>query len=102
MTKHGVVTLSETLHQELALLGSRLRVSVLCPGFVSTRIIDSARHRPAAAAGFSQTEQMGRQLIAAGLAPAVVADCVFEAIRAERNPTPPNPQALLERLRPQG
>ena len=47
--KHGVVALSETLHHELAMLGSPVKVSVLCPGFVNTRILDSARNRPAAA-----------------------------------------------------
>src|SRR3989454_8974881 len=46
VTKHGVVTLSESLYQELAMSGSRLRVSVLCPGFVSTNIMDADRNRP--------------------------------------------------------
>ena len=46
VTKHAVVTLSETLHGELAALGSRVGVSVLCPGFVSTRLWESDRNWP--------------------------------------------------------
>jgi len=46
VTKHAVVTLSETLHGELAALGSKVGVSVLCPGFVTTRLWDSDRNWP--------------------------------------------------------
>src|SRR5262249_54157721 len=46
VTKHGVVTLSETLHHELAERGAKVKVSVLCPGIVNTRILESARNRP--------------------------------------------------------
>ena len=131
VSKHGVVTLSETMHQELLALGAKVRVSVLCPGFVSTHIADSTRNRPADLAdtarrpeGFEQMEALGRQLIAAGSPPAMIAERVFEAVRderfyviphpewkdqirtrmedilAERNPTPPDVQALLARLLP--
>ena len=46
VTKHAVVSLSETLHHELAERAAKVRVSVLCPGFVNTRIMESARNRP--------------------------------------------------------
>jgi NAD(P)-dependent dehydrogenase (short-subunit alcohol dehydrogenase family) len=46
VTKHAVVTLSETLYGELEAEGTRVGVSVLCPGFVSTRIWESERNRP--------------------------------------------------------
>ena len=46
VTKHAVVTLSETLYHELAERGARVKVSVLCPGVVNTRIMESARNRP--------------------------------------------------------
>jgi NAD(P)-dependent dehydrogenase (short-subunit alcohol dehydrogenase family) len=46
VTKHAVVTLSETLHGELVALGSKVGVSVLCPGFVTTRLWDSDRNWP--------------------------------------------------------
>ena len=38
LTKHGVVALSESLYNELKLINSKIRVSVLCPGFVSSEI----------------------------------------------------------------
>lgn len=38
VTKHGIVTLSETIHDELLTLGSKIKVSVLCPGPVNTNI----------------------------------------------------------------
>src|SRR3954449_6626026 len=46
VSKHGVVTLSETLAAELALHGSPVKVSVLCPGWVNTRINEAERNRP--------------------------------------------------------
>ena len=41
VTKHGVVTLSESLHYELMMQAAPVKVSVLCPGFVLTNILDS-------------------------------------------------------------
>lgn len=95
VAKFGVVALSECLHQELATLGAPINVSVLCPGWVNTNIMDSARNRPPALGGTGaqpppQNEmektmrEMVTQLLATGLAPADVAGCVFEAIRDER------------------
>jgi NAD(P)-dependent dehydrogenase (short-subunit alcohol dehydrogenase family) len=46
MTKAGVVAISETLHFDLAETAPGVGVSVLCPGFVRTRIWDSERNRP--------------------------------------------------------
>jgi NAD(P)-dependent dehydrogenase (short-subunit alcohol dehydrogenase family) len=45
-TKFAVVGLSENLSLELQRGGFKLRVSVLCPGLVDTRIIHSQRNRP--------------------------------------------------------
>lgn len=46
-SKHGVVSLSETLHTDLELKGiSNLKVSVVCPGFVKTHIFFGDIHRP--------------------------------------------------------
>jgi short-subunit dehydrogenase len=41
-----LVGLSETLYKELIDAGSKIRVSVLCPGLVKSRILDSERNRP--------------------------------------------------------
>lgn len=46
VSKHSVVTLSETLYHDLKLVKSRLGVSVLCPAFVPTGIAHSHRNRP--------------------------------------------------------
>ncbi len=46
VSKHGVVTLSETLFAELAEQQSQVGVSVLCPAWVPTGISQSERHRP--------------------------------------------------------
>ena len=45
-SKHGVVTISETLYKELAEMNSSLGVSVLCPSIINTNIISSHRNRP--------------------------------------------------------
>lgn len=45
-TKHAVVALSETLYREMHREETGVGVSVLCPGIVKTRILDSARNRP--------------------------------------------------------
>ncbi|OZB76981.1 MAG: short-chain dehydrogenase [Thiomonas sp. 14-64-326] len=45
VSKHGVVTLSETLYAELTEQASQVGVSVLCPAWVPTGINQSARHR---------------------------------------------------------
>jgi NAD(P)-dependent dehydrogenase (short-subunit alcohol dehydrogenase family) len=90
-SKFAVVAISESLHHELTMLGSPVRVSVLCPGFVNTRIADAGRNRPATLGetapqlpGAEEMEQLGRQLLAAGSPPSIVADVVFGAIRDER------------------
>jgi len=45
VAKFGVVALSEQLYFELSRAEHRIGVSVLCPGFVDTRIYDSGRNR---------------------------------------------------------
>src|SRR5262249_45362132 len=47
VTKHAVVALSESLHYQLAQRGAAVGVSVLCPGWVRTRISEADRNRPA-------------------------------------------------------
>jgi NAD(P)-dependent dehydrogenase (short-subunit alcohol dehydrogenase family) len=92
VSKHGVVTLSETLAAELALHGSPVKVSVLCPGWVNTRINKADRNRPAELQppdGADTTMMdMGRQLLdgllKSGLQPSEVASRVLDAIREER------------------
>jgi NAD(P)-dependent dehydrogenase (short-subunit alcohol dehydrogenase family) len=89
VTKHSVVTMSETLYRDLEAIGSRVGVSVLCPGFVQTRIAESERNRPdwAPAAPVPQgVEFQGvvRNLVAGGIPPADVAEKVLYAVRNNR------------------
>ncbi|MFN7727164.1 MAG: SDR family oxidoreductase [Rubrivivax sp.] len=46
VTKHAVVSMSETLHQDLALVTTQVHAHVLCPYFVPTGIHLSERNRP--------------------------------------------------------
>jgi NAD(P)-dependent dehydrogenase (short-subunit alcohol dehydrogenase family) len=94
VTKHAVVTLSESVYLELQTTGAKIGVSVLCPGFVDTNISESRRNRPPELANEGgdpplspQQEQMHgivQQMLKAGLKPTAVADKVFEAIRDEK------------------
>jgi NAD(P)-dependent dehydrogenase (short-subunit alcohol dehydrogenase family) len=88
-SKHAVVALSETLHHELSLMHPHVKVSVLCPAWVNTRIGESERNRPPNLAVELSSEQTVMQsalagFLANGLAPAAVADRVLEAVQAER------------------
>jgi NAD(P)-dependent dehydrogenase (short-subunit alcohol dehydrogenase family) len=89
VTKHSVVTMSETLYRDLDAVGSRVGVSVLCPGFVQTRIAESERNRPDWAPADLQppgVEFQGvvRNLVAAGIKPSEVAEKVLYAVRNNR------------------
>jgi NAD(P)-dependent dehydrogenase (short-subunit alcohol dehydrogenase family) len=92
VSKHGVVTLSETLFQDLRITGSKLGVTVLCPAFVDTGIKDAGRNRPddlanTAAPTDSQrlAEEQTRKAVTSGrLTAADVAAKAFEAIEADR------------------
>ncbi len=91
VTKHAVVTLSEILHRDLAERGGKVKVSVLCPGLVKTRIVDGARNRPerlTATAPMGPVEAAGwetlREQMETAMPPAQVADAVFQAILEER------------------
>ena len=88
-SKHAVVALSETLHHELALMAPHVKVSVLCPAWVNTRIGESERNRPANLA-VERTEQESVMqsalsgFLANGLDPATVAARVCDAIVSDR------------------
>ena len=89
VSKHGVVTISETLKRELGMFGSHIGVSVLCPGWVDTNIGESGRNRPAELSGGSgELADLGggalRGVLESGLAPAQVADLVLEAVKTDR------------------
>jgi len=94
VSKHGVVTLSETLQRELQIVGAPIRVSVLCPGVVQTNIFESQRNRPEnlrgeGSQGFEALMQNGADPGALGafgqvIAPEAVADDVHDAVVNDR------------------
>ena len=89
VSKFGVVALSETMQSELTMLQSKVKVSVLCPGFVNTNITDSRRNRPAELAHTlpQLPEAPGglRDILKErGLPPIEVGRMVLDAIREER------------------
>ena len=92
VTKFGVVALSETLQRELDSEGSPVGASVLCPGAINTRIVDSDRHRPKGESAVPRAVEQGerfkdfarKMLAEEGMPPADVAAMVVEAIREPR------------------
>jgi short-subunit dehydrogenase len=103
-TKFAVVTISESLHLELAMQEAKVKVSVLCPGFVNTNIATSERNRP----DHLRAPEPERQLteaeqsfaimmfagISSGTPPAEVAEKVFTAIQNEQFYIFPHPEFL--------
>ena len=55
VSKHAVVSLTETLYQDLQLVSDQVSASVLCPYFVATGISQSERNRPSALAADKPT-----------------------------------------------
>ncbi len=91
VTKFAVVGLSENMYFSLAHVAPKIGVSVLCPGWVRTQIMTAERNRPPELQNppvpgplppevQALYESMVREA-EAGLAPEVVADSVFAAIR---------------------
>ncbi len=102
ITKYGVVALSETLSKELKNEKSKIKVSVLCPGFVNTNIgINSFQNRPAELRdseidmekaleeflevhpNYKSFMEIFIRAIEEGLSPDKAGDIVFEAIKDE-------------------
>lgn len=91
VTKHAVVTLSESLYQDLRVQGSPVGVSVLCPAYVPTGISDSERNRPKEFAASTPSEQMKamkeqlKKAVSSGkLSADDVARAVVAAVKEER------------------
>jgi NAD(P)-dependent dehydrogenase (short-subunit alcohol dehydrogenase family) len=91
VTKHGVVALSESLYHDLHERNSKVGVSVLCPAYVPTGIVDSERNRPKDLPTSTKSEAtlareaMLRKAVASGKISAdQVAQAVIAAIRDER------------------
>jgi NAD(P)-dependent dehydrogenase (short-subunit alcohol dehydrogenase family) len=103
VTKHAVVSLSETLYQDLALVTDQVTASVLCPYFVPTGIHQSHRNRPAEMRESGQRPTKS-QLIAQAMSDKAVTSgkvsahevigFVFDAVAERRFYIYSHPQAL--------
>lgn len=101
VSKHAVVSLTETLYQDLRLVSDQVGASVLCPYFVATGISQSHRNKPGELAGEKPTRSqlIGRAMtdkaVGSGkVTAAEVAQKVFDAIAADQFYIFSHPRAL--------
>ncbi|WAC72840.1 SDR family oxidoreductase [Roseateles sp. SL47] len=101
VSKHAVVSLSETLYQDLSLVTEQVRCSVLCPFFVPTGITQSHRNRPQTLSADKPTRsqlisqaQTDKAVSSGKLSAADVARLVFDAMDEDRFYIFSHPQAL--------
>lgn len=88
-SKWAVVGISEGLHGQMATEGHAVGVSCLCPGWVNTKIAESARNKPEWAAGDTlaePSEEQGARMefikdqLRSGMDPTKVGELVHDAI----------------------
>ena len=91
VSKHAVVSLSETLYQDLALVTDQIGASVPCPFFVATGIGHGQRNRPAELSGDKPTKSQliqqamtGKAVGSGKVSAADVAQRVFDAIASNQ------------------
>ena len=101
VSKHAVVSLTETLYQDLSLVTEQIGASVLCPYFVPTGINKSERNRPASLAAEKPTQSqligqaMSDKAVGSGkVSAADVAQKVFDAVASGQFYIYSHPQAL--------
>ena len=101
VSKHAVVSLTETLYQDLKLVSDQVSASVLCPYFVPTGIAKSHRNRPAAlrSEAPTQSQLIGQAMTANAVdsgkvSAADVAALVLDAVLRDRFYIYSHPQAL--------
>ena len=103
VTKHAVVSISETLYQDLALVTDQVRAHVLCPFFVPTAIHQSHRNRPSNLSDAHRqptrsqliAQAMSEKAVSSGrMTAAQVAQFVFDAMAEDRFYVFSHPKAL--------
>jgi len=105
-SKHAVVAYSECLHHELRQMGSKIRVGVLCPGWVNTGLASLEQKLPShlreANAGIEpapmvlERDRGVRQMVAESVDPERIAEIVVEAVRADRFYIFPHPERKVD------
>jgi NAD(P)-dependent dehydrogenase (short-subunit alcohol dehydrogenase family) len=90
-SKHAVVAISEDLYNAMRVADLPVGVSVLCPGWVRTQILDAERNWPGDLGDqppdtpiADVTRPHVRRAVDEGMAPAAVADLVADAVTAGR------------------
>lgn len=90
-SKHAVVAMSEGLYNMVTMAGLPVGVSVLCPGWVRTQIMDADRNwpeelgeKPEPAPTTAIVGHHVRRAIAEGATPAFIADAVADAVTSGR------------------
>jgi NAD(P)-dependent dehydrogenase (short-subunit alcohol dehydrogenase family) len=90
-SKHAVVAITEDLYNTIQVAGLPVGVSVLCPGWVRTSIVDADRNWPSELGdkppndlGTTVLAQHARRAIEEGANPAFIADAVVDAVVADR------------------
>ena len=63
VSKHAVVSLTESLHHDLGLVTEQVGVSLLCPYFVPTGISQSARLRPGQSLPATASQRLGQAMM---------------------------------------
>jgi NAD(P)-dependent dehydrogenase (short-subunit alcohol dehydrogenase family) len=86
VSKHAVVTLSESLYQDLRERSSAVGVSVLCPAYVPTRIADSQPPEPVMKSKerLAKEAQLKKAVAAGKLSADDVARAVVAAVKENR------------------
>ncbi len=108
VSQYGLITFSEMLYQELTAMYPKIKVSVICPDYADTGILDSERNRPGelknasakakrgeADPNFEKIKGIIEATLRAETPPEQLADMVFEAIKAEKFYNFPHPTSKV-------
>ncbi len=108
VSQYGLITFFEILHQELTAMHPKIKVSVICPDYADTGILESERHRPAelknAAAkanrgeespNFEKIKGIIEATLRAETPPEQLADMVFDSIQSEKFYNFPHPTSKV-------
>jgi NAD(P)-dependent dehydrogenase (short-subunit alcohol dehydrogenase family) len=85
-SKFAVVGMTEVLFHELAYTGKDVHASLLCPGFVKTRIHESGRNLPKELASFAENpvakavQGIAAEAVNSGIDPSIIGELVEDAI----------------------
>jgi len=105
-SKHAVVAYSECLHHELRQLDSKVRVGVLCPGWVNTGLATLEHKLPPHLREVNEgiepdpkvveRDRGVRQMVAESIDPERIAEIVVDAVREDRFYVFPHPERKVD------